>query len=1172
VCLLYFYTRFLAKTFKYINYYKGVCGVKDFREILRKYSKSRAVMVFLVAFIFVLGATYWYVAARAAATRCYVTPNGAGSKTGASWANAMSGADFANKLRQITSADSNIYEFWVAKGTYYATTSADMTESFMVKSGVSLYGGFAGNETSLSAANPDANVTILDGNIGYKTSSADNTYSIISVDASGSNPIVINGFTIQNGRGYNDSGYSYHDNAGGAGICTSGDKTKITISTCKFIKNCSAAGGAIFNSTSMDITNCKFTGNKVESYGYSYVDANGNSDAGYGGGAIYNSRGRIKVSNTTFLDNYISYIQHNSKGGGAICNDYGSADITDCTFTKNWVSATLPRIQTSSSSSYSFKRCYGGAVFNLTSDVTIKNSTFNGNSSTYGGGAVYSYGGFDDYPSSVYVYGTLSVTGSTFINNKAGLPGFDNSSSRGMWGGAIYCDTVKSVSAKNCTFTGNYAGRCEGAVYLSYTKSSDITDCTFKSNYAEQHAGAVGIEFDTYDTSYAHFGECIAKVTNCTFDSNTAGLRSAGGLYVDHVTADVSGCTFKNNSTDRSGGGLAFENDVYGTLTNCTFTGNSAGRGGSAAAVWNSSADIVNCTFANNNSTRSVRYGGVTNMSALMANDAMDNEYTRDTTTLNIINCIFWNNKETMDGATYTREINYAFEDSNSSMTLKNCVAEAGSISGTNYDNGAVITSSDIFTTDPKLSALASNGGPTQTMAIASGGSACNAGLSSFTGVTIPTVDQRGVSRTAYGKVDIGAYEIAVAPPKATAIAINGATSVRVGKNITLTAGITPTTASGSLTWSSSNTSVAAIASYGDTACYVIGKAAGTAVITAAAKDGSGIKATKTVTVTTAAVTGITINGATSVAVGKNIAVTAVITPTNASNALTWSSSNTSVAVVSSYGDTKCYVIGKAAGMAVIIATAKDGSGTVGYIAVTVTASGTASSARTSAPASLTLPSGTNAKLSETNTSLTVKDAAIQKSITSDKLQTIGGQLYLKDEIVQSAAKASGTSYTDIFTLPIFKITDTSIKSGDIAAAEFEVSGDKFSSTAISADKAQILKVFPDGTGKLFSYTKDLTNAKDKTFTILDAENNIVTNIEPQKTYKLVLFVSDNGAFDLDKEDEGTIVDPAAVLAVGISNKASSGSDSGSSSGSCNAGFGAMALLTLIPLTWRRKK
>ena len=1058
--------------------------MKDFREILRKYSKSRAVMVFLVAFIFVLGATYWYVAARAAATRCYVTPNGAGSKTGASWANAMSGADFANKLRQITSADSNIYEFWVAKGTYYATTSADMTESFMVKSGVSLYGGFAGNETSLSAANPDANVTILDGNIGYKTSSADNTYSIISVDASGSNPIVINGFTIQNGRGYNDSGYSYHDNAGGAGICTSGDKTKITISTCKFIKNCSAAGGAIFNSTSMDITNCKFTGNKVESYGYSYVDANGNSDAGYGGGAIYNSRGRIKVSNTTFLDNYISYIQHNSKGGGAICNDYGSADITDCTFTKNWVSATLPRIQTSSSSSYSFKRCYGGAVFNLTSDVTIKNSTFNGNSSTYGGGAVYSYGGFDDYPSSVYVYGTLSVTGSTFINNKAGLPGFDNSSSRGMWGGAIYCDTVKSVSAKNCTFTGNYAGRCEGAVYLSYTKSSDITDCTFKSNYAEQHAGAVGIEFDTYDTSYAHFGECIAKVTNCTFDSNTAGLRSAGGLYVDHVTADVSGCTFKNNSTDRSGGGLAFENDVYGTLTNCTFTGNSAGRGGSAAAVWNSSADIVNCTFANNNSTRSVRYGGVTNMSALMANDAMDNEYTRDTTALNIINCIFWNNNETMDGATYTREINYAFEDSNSSMTLKNCVAEAGSISGTNYDNGAVITSSDIFTTDPKLSALASNGGPTQTMAIASGGSACNAGLSSFTGVTIPTVDQRGVSRTAYGKVDIGAYEL------------------------------------------------------------------GTTPITAA----------------------ITINGATSVAVGKNIAVTAVITPTNASGSLKWSSSNTSVAAIASYGDTKCYVIGKAAGMAVIIATAKDGSGTVGYIAVTVTASGTASSARTSAPASLTLPSGTNAKLSETNTSLTVKDAAIQKSITSDKLQTIGGQLYLKDEIVQSAAKASGTSYTDIFTLPIFKITDTSIKSGDIAAAEFEVSGDKFSSTAISADKAQILKVFPDGTGKLFSYTKDLTNAKDKTFTILDAENNIVTNIEPQKTYKLVLFVSDNGAFDLDKEDEGTIVDPAAVLAVGTSNKTSSGSDSGSSSGGCNAGFASIALLTLIPLAWRKKK
>jgi len=45
---------------------------------------------------------------------------------------------------------------WVAAGTY--------VENITLKSGVALYGGFAGNETDLSQRNWAANKTILDGN------------------------------------------------------------------------------------------------------------------------------------------------------------------------------------------------------------------------------------------------------------------------------------------------------------------------------------------------------------------------------------------------------------------------------------------------------------------------------------------------------------------------------------------------------------------------------------------------------------------------------------------------------------------------------------------------------------------------------------------------------------------------------------------------------------------------------------------------------------------------------------------------------------------------------------------------------------------------------------------------------------------------------------------------
>ncbi|MBR6770489.1 MAG: Ig-like domain-containing protein, partial [Lachnospiraceae bacterium] len=139
--------------------------------------------------------------------------------------------------------------------------------------------------------------------------------------------------------------------------------------------------------------------------------------------------------------------------------------------------------------------------------------------------------------------------------------------------------------------------------------------------------------------------------------------------------------------------------------------------------------------------------------------------------------------------------------------------------------------------------------------------------------------------------------------------------SLKAGSTGKLTATVSPSDASNkSINWSSSNTSVATVSSNGT----VTAKAAGTATITAAAADGFGKKASCSVTVQKPdiKVTGISLNRTTAqltLATASTIQLSATVTPSNATNKnINWSSSNTSVATVSSKGT----VTAKAAGTA----------------------------------------------------------------------------------------------------------------------------------------------------------------------------------------------------------------------------------------------------------------
>jgi len=194
---------------------------------------------------------------------------------------------------------------------------------------------------------------------------------------------------------------------------------------------------------------------------------------------------------------------------------------------------------------------------------------------------------------------------------------------------------------------------------------------------------------------------------------------------------------------------------------------------------------------------------------------------------------------------------------------------------------------------------------------------------------TSVTAGSATITATSEGHSGSAALTVsAVTLPVATVTVSPASASVTAGQTVQLTA--TPKDANGNtltgrtISWTSSNTSVATVSSSG----LVSGVVAGSATITATAEGKSGTSAI-TVTAVTVPVATVTVSPASaSVPAGQTAQLTA--TPKDASGnpltgrTITWASSNTSVATVSSSG----LVSGVTTGSATITATSETKSGT----------------------------------------------------------------------------------------------------------------------------------------------------------------------------------------------------------------------------------------------------
>ncbi|HEY3344307.1 MAG TPA: hypothetical protein VGJ97_05240, partial [Anaerolineaceae bacterium] len=186
-----------------------------------------------------------------AAAVCYVNHGASGANTGGAWTDAYQ--DLQSALHDATCT-----EIWVAAGTY--TPGTQRTDTFQLKNGVAIYGGFDGTETLLSQYNYRRNVTILSGEIGAP-GPADNSYHVVTGSGTNSTAALI-GFTITAG---NANGAS-PNNAGG-GIINEGGSPSLSYLT--FTANSADYGAGMSNTSSSSpmMMYCTFSGNNATAMG-----------------------------------------------------------------------------------------------------------------------------------------------------------------------------------------------------------------------------------------------------------------------------------------------------------------------------------------------------------------------------------------------------------------------------------------------------------------------------------------------------------------------------------------------------------------------------------------------------------------------------------------------------------------------------------------------------------------------------------------------------------------------------------------------------------------------------------------------------------------------------------------------------------------------------------------
>ena len=398
-----------------------------------------------------------------------------GANDGTSWTDAY--LYLQDALAEAGSCD----EIRVAEGTYRpdmggGQTLDDREASFVMMSGVELYGGYSGDPNDPQDRDPDTYPSILTGDIGALGDDMDNCYHVVI----GSSGARLDGFRIVRGRADQPAVPPQETSPGmyGGGM-RSVNCADLVVHDCTFSANYAQQYGGGIDSfgSSLTVTDCTFSENTADVFG---------------GGLSTRPLvlGAVTVADCTFIQN-----STDGDGGGLYISNCDPATVTNCTFIENSTDGDG-----------------GGLYMSYCDPATVANCRFTINDAGSDGGGLY-----------ISNCDPVTVTGRTFTENEAGGDGAGlcirdcsagtvsdcrfrrNEASRDGGGMKSYNSTVTATS---CTFSGNIADSYGGGVDNGLGSTIELTNCVFEKNLSDILCGA-GLN---------NVG--VATVTNCTFSEN----------------------------------------------------------------------------------------------------------------------------------------------------------------------------------------------------------------------------------------------------------------------------------------------------------------------------------------------------------------------------------------------------------------------------------------------------------------------------------------------------------------------------------------------------------------------------------------------------------------------------------------------------------------------------
>jgi hypothetical protein len=455
------------------------------------------------------------------------------------------------------------------------------------------------------------------------------------------------------------------------------------------------------------------------------------SIAGEDGGGFYNHRnGVLTLRDVTVEDNTAGW------GGGLYNNSDGDEPegdeddppgllIEDSTISSNEALEVGEQAYGG----------YGGGLFN-DDEAMIVRTTFEDNTAEYGGAI---YNDVDDNLDRLNQPAELSITDSLLTRNVADEEG-----------GGIYNDGMLTIDRSSVSVNG--ADDDGGGIYnggaeapLRPPATAVIVDSTVSGNAADggDGGGIYNEELLTLLRSTVS-GNGVAELADETFETeNGAGIFNADGdtfivppETLSRATIEIVNSTISGNTALAHGGGIYNQGVALlqpallqvgpvptVILNHSTITGNTANAGLNS----DFSADFWGGGIFNEPVPAEIEFepGEILTMNTIVAGNAAD------------------------EGEVL--ELN--------ALVASNCAGEEPVSDGHNLENADTCGfdgAGDLANTDPKLGALADNGGPTLTHALLEGSPAIDKAAG---GTSCPATDQRGTTRPQGPGCDIGAYE-----------------------------------------------------------------------------------------------------------------------------------------------------------------------------------------------------------------------------------------------------------------------------------------------------------------------------------------------------------------------------------------------------------------------------